>query len=63
MRAKFDSHPALVPADYICKRLAAWAQQFGGTPLAGFFKPCSYLEAAARSGTKLSAGKGAASRL
>jgi enoyl-CoA hydratase/3-hydroxyacyl-CoA dehydrogenase len=50
-------------ADYICKRLAGWAQQFSGTPLAGFFKPCAYLEASARQGTKLSAGKGAASKL
>lgn len=55
--------PPFPPADYICKRLAAWAQQFGGTPLAGFFKPCAYLEAAARAGTKLSAGKASASRL
>ncbi|KAI3432440.1 hypothetical protein D9Q98_003993 [Chlorella vulgaris] len=53
----------LVGADYICKRLSGWAQQFSGSPLAGFFKPCAYLEASARQGTKLSAGKGAASKL
>ncbi|KAL4446209.1 hypothetical protein ABPG77_003016 [Micractinium sp. CCAP 211/92] len=53
----------LVGADHICKRLDGWAQQFRGTPLEGFFKPCSYLQACARSGTKLSAGKPSASRL
>lgn len=50
-------------ADHICKRLDGWAQQFRGTSLEGFFKPCAYLQACARSGTKLSAGKPSASRL
>ncbi|EFN52227.1 hypothetical protein CHLNCDRAFT_59763 [Chlorella variabilis] len=53
----------LVGADYICQRLAGWAKQFSGTALQGFFKPSAYLERCARQGTKLSAGKGAASKL
>ena len=50
-------------AEYIRGRLAAWAQQFAAAGLEGFFKPSAYLEACARSGAKLSAGKNAASKM
>jgi enoyl-CoA hydratase/3-hydroxyacyl-CoA dehydrogenase len=47
----------LVGARHICARLDAWAEEFKGAGLAGFFKPCDYLRCAAQQGTKLSAGK------
>lgn len=53
----------LVGADYICQRLTEWAAQFEGAGLAGFFKPCAYLQRAAASGTKVSAGRPAAAKL
>lgn len=53
----------LVGADRIVKRLKEWEQQFGGVGLGGFFKPCEYLERAARGGLKLEGGKGAASKM
>lgn len=54
-----QTRAALLDADHICQRLAGWAQQFAGTQLQGFFKPCAYLESCARQGRKLSAGKNA----
>ncbi|GAB4814330.1 hypothetical protein N2152v2_001376 [Parachlorella kessleri] len=53
----------LVGADYIHRRLSEWSRQFEAVGLGGFFKPCAYLERAARSGIKLSAGSQAASKL
>ena len=53
----------LPPAEHIRQRLEGWAQQFRGTPLEGFFKPCGYLSSCARQGAKLSVGRGAAARL
>ena len=50
-------------AEYICKRLSEWATQFQGAGYAGFFKPCAYLQAAARQGRRLSAGIPPASKL
>ncbi len=55
--------PTHTLAEYIRGRLAAWAQQFAAAGLDGFFKPSVYLEACARSGAKLSAGKNAASKM
>lgn len=46
----------LVGANYICKRLEEWSKAFESKGLDGFFKPCQYLQAAAKSGTKLQAG-------
>ena len=46
----------LCGASYIVKRLHEWSRLFESHGLAGFFKPCEYLEAAARNGTKLEAG-------
>lgn len=62
-RAAPRSRRPPVAAEHIRARLAGWAQQFEGSGLDGFFKPCAYLEACARSGTKLSAGKPSASKL
>lgn len=58
-------HPlsAHMSAEYIRGRLAAWAQQFAAAGLDGFFKPSAFLEACARSGAKLSAGKKSASKM
>lgn len=53
----------LVGAGYITKRLNQWAAQFESVGLAGFFRPCAYLEKAAREGTKLEAGINSPSRL
>ena len=53
----------LVGPKYVADRLEGWAKQFEGAGLAGFFKPCDYLAAAAKNGTQLSAGVGPESRL
>ncbi len=50
-------------ADYIHRRLSEWSRQFEAAGLGGFFKPCAYLERCVRSGTKLSAGPPAASKM
>jgi enoyl-CoA hydratase/3-hydroxyacyl-CoA dehydrogenase len=53
----------LCGAKYIADRLQSWANALRPKGLAGFFEPCDYLKACASSGTKLSAGVGAMSRL
>lgn len=53
----------LVGAAHIVRRLNEWAAQFKSAGLEGFFKPCAYLEKAAREGTKLEAGVAAASKM
>ena len=53
----------LCGARYIADRLQAWADALRPKNLAGFFEPCDYLKACATSGTKLSAGVAASSRL
>lgn len=53
----------LVGADYIVKRLQAWESQFDAVGLSGFFKPCAYLERAAREGRKLEGGMDAPAKL
>lgn len=54
--------PPLLP-EHIRARLAGWAAQFEGSGLAGFFRPCAYLEDCARRGAKLSAGRAAPSKM
>lgn len=51
------------PPEHIRARLAGWAAQFEGSGLAGFFRPCAYLEDCARRGAKLSAGRAAPSKM
>ena len=53
----------LVGAAYIVRRLNEWSNQFESVGLSGFFKPCAYLEKAAREGIKLEAGIGGSSKL
>jgi enoyl-CoA hydratase/3-hydroxyacyl-CoA dehydrogenase len=53
----------LVGAQHIVQKLNAWSKQFESVGLGGFFKPCAYLEKAARQGTKLEAGLGGASKM
>ena len=53
----------LVGPKHVCDRLNGWAKQFEGAGLAGFFKPCDYLAAAAKNGTALSAGISPGSKL
>lgn len=53
----------LVGADRICARLEALEAQFAPAGAGGFFTPCEYLRAAAKSGRKLSAGPASAARL
>lgn len=48
---------------HVADRLNAWADQFEGAGLAGFFRPCEYLARAAKSGTQLGAGVTPDSRL
>jgi enoyl-CoA hydratase/3-hydroxyacyl-CoA dehydrogenase len=53
----------LVGAKHVAARLGAWAEQFKGAGLDGFFRPCEYLAKAAAEGTALSAGVPAAARM
>lgn len=53
----------LVGAATICARLDALAAQFAPVGAGGFFAPCEYLRAAARSGRKLGAGVAPASKM
>ena len=53
----------LVGAGHIVQRLNEWAVQFDSVGLGGFFKPCAYLERAAREGRKLEAGVDAPAKL
>ena len=53
----------LVGPKHVAARLEGWAKQFEGAGLAGFFKPCAYLAAAAKNGTQLSAGVSPDARL
>ena len=53
----------LVGPKHVAARLEGWAKQFEGAGLAGFFKPCDYLAAAAKNGTQLSAGVSPDARL
>ena len=55
--------PPPLRAEHICRRLTEWAAQFEGAGLAGFFRPCAYLQRAAATGTKVSAGRPAAAKL
>ncbi|KAL6769994.1 ECH3 [Auxenochlorella protothecoides x Auxenochlorella symbiontica] len=51
----------IVGADYVVRRLKQWATQYKAQ--AGFFEPCEYLLAAAKSGRKLSAGNATQSKI
>ncbi|CAL5226791.1 g9652 [Coccomyxa viridis] len=53
----------LVGVKHVAQRLNQWAQQFESAGLAGFFKPCKYLQDAADSGSQLSAGVRPGSKL
>jgi hypothetical protein len=53
----------LVGAKRIADRLNEWADYFAPAGISGFFKPCEYLQRAAASGTRLSAGVQGASKL
>jgi enoyl-CoA hydratase/3-hydroxyacyl-CoA dehydrogenase len=53
----------LVGAAKICEALERLAAKFAPVGADGFFAPCEYLKAAARSGRKLSAGVAPASRM
>lgn len=53
----------LVGAATVCARLDALAAQFAPVGAGGFFEPCEYLRAAARSGRKLGAGVAPASKM
>ena len=46
----------LVGVKHVAQRLNQWAKQYESAGLAGFFKPCKYLQDAADSGGQLSAG-------
>ena len=46
----------LMGAAHIANMLNKWASQFEAVGLGGFFRPCAYLERAAREGAKLEAG-------
>ncbi|KAI8110882.1 hypothetical protein M9434_004456 [Picochlorum sp. BPE23] len=53
----------LLGAKYINDRLEQWSNAFASKGLAGFFKPCDYLKAAAASGRKLQQGRASSSKL
>lgn len=53
----------LVGVKHVAQRLNQWAEQFESAGLAGFFKPCKYLQDAADSGSQLSAGNRPGSKL
>lgn len=47
----------------VADKLNGWAKQYESEGLAGFFKPCRYLQAAADNNTSLEAGKKSASKM
>ena len=53
----------LVGPKHVAARLEQWSQQFDAAGLAGFFKPCAYLQRAAQNGPSLEAGKGGSSKM
>ena len=53
----------LLGAKLVADKLNSWAKQYEPAGLAGFFKPCRYLQDAADSTTSLEAGRKSASKL
>ena len=53
----------LLGAKVVADKLNGWAKQYESAGLAGFFKPCKYLQDAADSKTSLEAGRKSSSKL
>lgn len=53
----------LLGAKVVADKLNGWAKQFEPAGLAGFFKPCKYLQDAADNKTSLEAGRKSSSKM
>ena len=53
----------LLGAKVVADKLNSWAKQYEPAGLAGFFKPCKYLQQAADNNTSLEAGRKSSSKM